>query len=91
MSNTNGFLFHVLIARPRVITGESDSIFGAQGFSTIWNIDLMPLRTVKLPPQVRKAVSAPNPEPDNLTPELEAIPTGIVCEIGAEQAIEMIF
>lgn len=88
MSNTNGFLFHVLIARPRVITGESDSIFGAQGFCTIWNIDLMPLRTVKLPPQVRKAVSAPNPEPDNLAPELEAIPTGNVCEIGAEQAIE---
>ena len=48
----------------------------------------MPLRTVKLPPQVRKAVSAPNPEPDNLAPELEAIPTGNVCEIGAEQAIE---
>ena len=46
----------------------------------------MPLRTVKLPPQVRKAVSAPNP--DNLAPELEAIPTGNVCEIGAEQAIE---
>ena len=88
VSNTNGFLFHVLIARPRVITGESDSIFGAQGFCTIWNIDLMPLRTVKLPPQVRKAVSAPNPEPDNLAPELEAIPTGNVCEIGAEQAIE---
>lgn len=47
----------------------------------------MPLRTVKLPPQVRKAVSAPNPEPDNLAPELEAIPTGNVCEIGAEQRI----